>query len=117
MNEKATSRPPRRPRRRSFLRRRWVWVLAVVLGIPLVIGTGVLGCSYRKFARVVDERLHGEQARVVPHIYARPMEIRRAQRLTQPQVIDRLNDLGYAERPDPAQAGEFGVARGTITII
>ena len=92
-------------------------MLAVVLGIPLVIGTGVLGCSYRKFARVVDERLHGEQARVVPHIYARPMEIRRAQRLTQPQVIDRLNDLGYAERPDPAQAGEFGVARGTITII
>ena len=41
----------------------------------------------------------------------RPLELRRGQALSERQLVDRLNDLGYAERPRPEKPGEFAVAR------
>ncbi len=105
--------------RRPFWRRlkRWHLIVLAVSALPIVVASGLLGYYYVRFSRIVDVRLHGEQARVFPHVYARPMEIRRGQAVTQAQLVDRLNDLGYAERPQAAQAGEFGVAREVVTII
>jgi penicillin-binding protein 1B len=104
--------------RKPFWRRwkRWQLILAVALLVSSLASLFFLGYSYARFARIVDARLHGEQQRVFPHVYARPMEIRRGQTLTQPQLIDRLNDLGYAQRPQAEQPGEFAVAREVVTI-
>jgi hypothetical protein len=57
-------------------------------------------CSYYwvLFARQIDARLHGERDRVLPRVYARPFELYRGQALGVRQLVDRLNDLGYAER-------------------
>ena len=44
------------------------------------------------------------------------MELRRGQALGERQLVDRLNDLGYAERPGPERPGEFAVADNTVTL-
>ncbi len=92
-----TTKPRTSPKsRRPFWRRwkRWQLIVAAVVALPVVVACGLLGYYYVRFSRIVDVRLHGEQARVFPHVYARPMEIRRGQAVTQAQLLDRLNDLG-----------------------
>jgi penicillin-binding protein 1B len=65
---------------------------------------------------MIDERLHGERERSLPRVYARPMDLRRGQSLTETDLIARLNDLGYAQRPQPDKPGEFTVTRAGITL-
>ena len=81
-----------------------------------MVGLAILGYYFVVFSRVVDARLHGERQRVLPHVYARPFEIRRGQALSIEQFVDRLNDLGYANRPGAARAGEFVVDRATVLL-
>ena len=54
---------------------------------------------------------------MLPRVFARPLELRQAESLTNQQLIDRLNDLGYAERPHAEKAGEFEIAPGAIAIV
>ena len=89
---------------------------AIALAVPLVILCGVLGYYYVSFARIIDARLHGERDTVFPRVLARPLEIRRGQSLTDRQLIDRLNDLGYAQRASIEKPGEFAIGRGAVTI-
>ena len=42
---------------------------------------------------------------MLPRVFARPLELRRGQSLTDRQLIDRLNDLGYAQRANAREAG------------
>jgi hypothetical protein len=93
-------------------RHRWVRVLAVVLAIPTVCLAIAGAYYYVSFARVIDARLHGERDRVLPRVFARPFELRRGQSLTERQLVDRLNDLGYAQRAHTDRPGEFAVAAG-----
>ena len=97
-------------------RQRWVRYAALALSIPLVLLCGAAGYYYVSFARVIDARLHGERDRVLPRVLARPLELRRGQSLTERQLIDRLNDLGYAQRGKVENAGEFAVGGGTVAI-
>ena len=115
------TRKPVRPRRRStarlpLWRRKWVRVSALAIGIPTLLLTLVAGYYYVVFARDIDARLHGARQRVVPRVFARPLELRRGQALTDRQLVDRLNDLGYAQRPQPAGPGEFTVGDGVVII-
>jgi penicillin-binding protein 1B len=82
-----------------------------------LVATAALGYSYARIASLIDARLHGERERVLPRIYARPMELRRGQALSERQLVDRLNDLGYAERPNPRTSGEFTVAGNVVSLI
>src|SRR5690348_14812257 len=75
------------------------------------------GYYYATFGRLIDQQLHGERQRVFPRIYARPLELRRGQALTDLQLVDRLNDLGYAERDHPDKPGEFSVGTGQVAIV
>ncbi|MFB3854315.1 MAG: PBP1A family penicillin-binding protein [Vicinamibacterales bacterium] len=109
VNRKAT-RTGRRTRRRGL--RRWFVIAAALGAIPSIILTVVLGYYYVRVAAIIDARLHGERERVLPRIYARPLELRAGQMLSQKQLIDRLNDLGYAGRGRASSPGEF-VAEGT----
>ena len=61
------------------------------------------------FSRMIDARLHGERDRVLPRVFARPLEIRRGETLSQKELLDRLNDLGYAQRTQVQNPGEFAV--------
>ena len=71
--------------------------------VCFVVGLAV----YFSLAGLIDDRLYGERERSLPRVYARPIEIRRGQTFTQQDLIARLNDVGYAQRPDVAQPGEF----------
>jgi len=116
-----TKQPPAaRKRGRTTLRikiqRRWTrYFLYAVAGIAAVVVTS-LSYSYLSFAKMIDARLHGERERTLPRVYARPAEFRRGQALSQQDLIVRLNDLGYADRPAVKQAGEFSGYRNTITL-
>ena len=46
-----------------------------------------------------------------------PTEFRRGQTLSQQDLIVRLNDLGYADRPAVTQPGEFTGFRNVLTLI
>ncbi len=98
-------------------RRRWRRILLFGVGIPAAILLVVAAYYYVSFARIIDERLHGERMRTLPRVFARPVEIRRGQLLSEQQLVDRLNDLGYAERPQAAQPGEFSIGDKWLALI
>jgi penicillin-binding protein 1B len=97
--------------------RKWVRVTALAVTIPLVLFLFVTGYYYVQFARLLDARLHGERATVFPQVFARPLELRRGQSLTVGQLVDRLNDLGYAQRTMFEKPGEFVIGAGDVTIM
>ena len=96
---------------------RWVRLTALALTVPLVLLFFLTGYYYVSFARILDARLHGERATVFPRVFARPLELRRGQSLTEGQLVDRLNDLGYAQRTMFEKPGEFVVGSGEVTIV
>jgi penicillin-binding protein 1B len=98
-------------------RKRWVRITALALAAPLTIALFAAGYYYVRFAGLIDERLHGERQTVLPRVFARPLELRRGQSLTDRQLVDRLNDLGYAQRVTVAKPGEFAVSAGSVAIL
>ncbi len=97
-------------------RHKWVRVTALALAIPAVLVAFAAGYYYVSFARLIDQRLQGARERVLPRVFARPLELRRGQTLTERQLIDRLNDLGYAERGALEKPGEFMRQAGVIAV-
>lgn len=98
-------------------RRRWPIYAAGAIGVPAVCLSAVLGYYYVWFARQIDARLHGERDRVLPRVFARPFELRKGLALTDRHLIDRLNDLGYAQRARVEQPGEFAIGRGGVVVL
>jgi penicillin-binding protein 1B len=80
-------------------------------------GAAALTRSYTSYSRIIDARLHGERERTLPRVYARPVELRLGQSLSLPDLIARLNDLGYAERALAETPGEFAVAGRVVAIL
>ncbi len=96
---------------------KWVRLTAIGLAIPAVLVFFALGYYYVSFARLLDARLSGERSTVLPRVLARPLELRRGQSLTERQLVDRLNDLGYAQRTMFDKPGEFVIGSGDVTIM
>ncbi len=107
---RAGSAPPRK-------RRRWRRILLIGLGVPSLVLLAVAVYYYVSFARIIDERLHGERMQTLPRVFARPLDLHRGQLLSEQQLVDRLNDLGYAARPLAAQPGEFTVGDKWLSLI
>src|SRR3954462_5014048 len=101
----------------AFWRKPWVRIAAAVGAIPLIFLVSFATYSWILTARYMDAQLHGERDRTFPRIFARPLELRRGQSLTGQQLIDRLNDLGYAQRVHPEKPGEFAVDGTTVEIV
>ena len=97
-------------------RKKWVRVAAVAIGIPLLLTGTAATYYYVRFARLLDAQLHGEHARVLPRIFAQPLELRVGASMSPQQLVDRLNDLGYAGRPTAGSAGEFAIEANAIAI-
>ncbi len=98
-------------------RRKWVRVLAIVLAVPTLVAALASVYYYVSFSRLIDARLHGERDRVLPRVFARPLELRRGQSMTERQLVDRLNDLGYTLRARADNPGEFAMATSLISIM
>ena len=96
----------------SWWRRRPVRIAAAVAAVPVAALIIATAYYYVSFARLIDTRLHGERDRVLPRVFARPLELRRGQSLTERQLVDRLNDIGYAERAHPDKPGQFSIGAG-----
>src|SRR5262245_53733786 len=103
-------------RLRIKIQRRWSrYLLYGSFAVAVIAGLATT-YTYLSFARMIDERLHGERERTLPRVFARPAEFRRGQALSQQDLIVRLNDLGYADRPRVTQPGEFSAYRNVITL-
>ena len=85
------------PRRRA--RRRWARYLLYALAGVALAALGAIIYLYFSYAQIIDARLHGERERSLPRVYARPVELRIGQSLTNAELVNRLNDLGFAQRP------------------
>jgi penicillin-binding protein 1B len=94
-----------------------VRLTAVALAIPAVVLCFAATYYYVLFARLIDARLAGARETVFPRVLARPLELRRGQFMSDRQLIDRLNELGYAQREYAEKLGEFAIASGTIAIM
>ena len=92
-------------------------ITAAVLAVPTVVLCFVATYYAVSFGRLIDARLHGERDTTLPRVFARPLELRRGQSLTDRQLIDRLNDLGYAHRDRIERPGEFAVGAGAVSIM
>ena len=101
----------------ALWRRRWVRILAAVAAIPAVAVSFATAYYYVSFSRLIDARLHGERVRVLPRVFARPLELRPGQSLTELQLVDRLNDIGYAQRAKVEKPGEFAIGSGAVAIM
>jgi len=101
---------------RIKIQRRWTRYLLYACSAATAIVLVTLGYAYVSFSRMIDARLHGERERTLPRVFARAAEFRRGQMLSQQDLIVRLNDLGYADRPAVKQPGEFSGYRNVITI-
>jgi penicillin-binding protein 1B len=87
------------------------------LGVPLAILAVVVGHYYVVFSRMIDARIQGGLQRTDPRVFARPFELERGQAVSPRQLVDRLNDLGYAHRERSEEAGQFTVGRNTLVLI
>ena len=97
--------------------RGWWFGLAATFAIVACAAVAFLTYWWTVFSGPIEQRLHGERDRVLPRVYARPLELHRGQALGEHQLVDRLNDLGYAQRTRAERPGEFAIGRGTIVLV
>jgi penicillin-binding protein 1B len=92
----------------------WKIFAICALGAAGLLSIGTLTYYYVSFSHMIDQRLHGERERTLPRVYARPVELRRGQSLNLPELVGRLNDLGYAQRARAEAPGEFTVGQNNV---
>ena len=82
----------------------------------IVVFCGTFAYFYVQFSRLIEARMAGERERTLPRVYARPFELRRGQAVSEIELVDRLNDLGYTNRPRVEQPGEFAIGQQAIAM-
>src|SRR5436190_24385093 len=102
--------------RYSWPQRRWLRWTAIALGSMAIVG--VLGGTYLwiSYGHMIDERLNLE-SQPIPRIFGRPFEIQPGRPLSQAQLVQRLNDVGYAQRPKATLPGEFSLTPGSVLLV
>jgi penicillin-binding protein 1B len=111
------AKPAKRTGVRVLLpRRRWMRVLLFIVGVPVVAFSLIFLYYWFAFSRMLDERFTADPA-PTPRLFARPMVIRDGQSLSSRQLLDRLNDLGYAQRTVADAPGEFAVLSDGVVLV
>jgi penicillin-binding protein 1B len=105
-------------------RTRWPAVLApykrrimIGLGVTGVVMLGAVVYLYVSYGRIIDARLHGERARALPRIFARPLTLQTGQNMSLNELVARLNDVGYAQRSRVERAGDFAIDRSSVLLL
>jgi penicillin-binding protein 1B len=91
--------------------------ILISVAVLFVVTCALTGYYYVTFSRMIDARLHGERDRALPRVFARPLEIRRGDNVSQQELLDRLNDLGYAQRTQVQNPGEFAVDGPLVSVV
>jgi penicillin-binding protein 1B len=94
----------------------WLRALLLVATVAVASAGGVIGYYYVHFARLINARLEGGRDRTPPQVFGRPFVLRQGQALTSEELVDRLNDLGYAQRARLDGPGEFVVGDATVML-
>ncbi|ODS57056.1 MAG: hypothetical protein ABS36_06030 [Acidobacteria bacterium SCN 69-37] len=81
-----------------------------------VIAVVTIAGLWITYGRLIDRKLAGDQE-VAPRVFGRPFQVQRGQALTPAQFVQRLNDVGYAQRVKAGSPGEFTVADREITVV
>jgi penicillin-binding protein 1B len=102
---------------RGTRRARILKISALAIGIPLAAGLAIATVFWVSYGHMIDKRLGGGEERPVPRIFGRPFELRQGQGLSPLQLEERLNDVGYAERPKPDEPGQFAMGPNLIVFI
>ncbi len=110
------SAPAAAPRRPARPKRRWLRALFFVVGVPATALALLFVYYWMSFSKLLDERFSTEPA-PAPRLFARPMVVREGQSISARQLIDRLNDLGYAQRTQASSPGEFAPVDDGIVLI
>ncbi|HEY6358213.1 MAG TPA: PBP1A family penicillin-binding protein, partial [Vicinamibacterales bacterium] len=97
--------------------RRWARIALFAAGVPAVLGAFILSYLWVADGRLIEAKLRGEETRPIPRVFGRPFEIHPGQPLSTTELIQQLNDVGYAERPKPEQAGEFALAGTSVLLV
>lgn len=105
-----------RPQAPARPKRRWLRALFFLIGIPAAALALLFAYYWVSFSRLLDERFSTEPA-PAPRLFARPMVIREGQAISARQLIDHLNDLGYAHRTRAGAPGEFSVDGDGIVLV
>ena len=109
--QRSAARRPSPGRRGSWLRLLFGAVIAVAVVVVLVAGY-----FWVTTASEVDARLHGERTRSLPKVFARSIELRRGQTISLPDLIARLNDLGYTQTPKVEAPAQFAIEKATVVL-
>jgi penicillin-binding protein 1B len=102
-------------RRYSKLRLRLTVAFLSGVSLALLVLSGFLVYHTLRFTALIDARLRGERIERPTWVYARALELRRAERLSREELVALLNDLGY--RHDPTlgdQPGSFALVRDEV---
>ena len=91
-------------------------MLAGALIALVVVVVVITGYFWIATAREVDDRLHGERTRSLPKVFARSIEIRRGQTLSLPDLVARLNDLGYTQTAKVEAPAQFSIDKAAIVL-
>ncbi len=91
--------------------------IAIGLGVTLTVALGVVAYLYVSYGRIIDARLHGERDRAVPRVFARPLTLQTGQSLSLPELVARLNDVGYAQRARVERAGDFAIDGNGVLLL
>jgi len=102
--------------RRRRARAGWVGYAAYAVAGGLLASAATFTYAYASFARLIDERLHGERERTLPRVYARPVVLRRGQAAGTQELLALVNGLGYTQRDRADAPGEFALDAGLLTI-
>ena len=101
---------------RWLSRRRWLVYLLSAAGSLAILFGAAFFYFYFSYAEQIEQRLHGEREQTLPRVYGRAVELRRGQLLSAEDLVSRLNDMGYAQRPQIDGGGQFTVNRNQVTI-
>ena len=96
-------------------RRPWIRVALAVLAALASIMVLVGSFYWIKYGKLIDAKLGGEQ-RPIPRIFGRPYTLQPGSAISPTQFVQRLNDVGYAERPKVEGPGEFNVQGNSVTV-
>jgi penicillin-binding protein 1B len=96
-------------RARRFAWRRWI----VLTGVALLLAT-ILYTLY--LDRIVQARFEGQRWAIPARVYGRPLAIYPGARITEEQLREMLDGLGYRRQKHPDQAGSYSAYRGRILL-
>jgi penicillin-binding protein 1B len=94
----------------------WFRIAVLTVGIGAVAVIVFMGLLWVRYGRMIDARLGGEQGKA-PRIFGRPFELQTGRGLNPNQLVQRLNDVGYAERTKVAEPGQFSVSGLSVTLM